>query len=600
MSHGEDDYSWSRELLVLARAVLDALEVPHTERHLSQVVELEETYSFHARNRPPAFDPPPYERKTQDPALQIEALGHVLRTFEVGLELVTCEFESLEAADAPCLLLLAGPSPTELPELLLLRSVEPVGPTVLDTSGKTRSLSPAETRHRWSGAIGVLRRWPDSGKAELDRHRRRDGLRRLFDLAVVATLAGVLIVAAVGLHGTAPVLVIAGLGVSKSIGLFTARRLRAIEATGRYRDPLLERFCRVRDGFDCRRLLSLPGAKLLGVVSWADIGLWYFSGTLAILALSGLLAPLASSLLAITAALSMAALPYTFYSVAHQRFVSHTWCMLCLVVQGLLWFEAGLFATLLGTGALIPPTAEALAVAASILLLTAMWVRGRSGRVRAEIDAKIQRLRVLMLWRSSTTLLAELEAGVRIDPTPLPGEMTFGRGDEPLRILAVLDPECRFCAQAYEWLRRFRDRAAGRVSLHVRVMSETTELTTSEDLLALTIAGRGDEAKALLGGWYRRVVTLRNAGHVLADGLLDAEHYRRWKEEVDFPVADRCEVFERAMAAHRQWQRDVLFEKWPELFLNGYHWPSTHPRESLAYHLDDLEAWALGNACAGT
>ena len=90
--------------------------------------------------------------------------------------------------------------------------------------------------------------------------------------------------------------------------------------------------CQFNEKTNCNSILQSKGAKLFGLVSWAEIGLFYFTGGM----LSLLFNKNASHFIIF---FNYLALPYVLYSLYYQAFVVKKWCVLCLVVQAIFILE---------------------------------------------------------------------------------------------------------------------------------------------------------------------------------------------------------------------------------------------------------------------
>ncbi len=94
-------------------------------------------------------------------------------------------------------------------------------------------------------------------------------------------------------------------------------------------NPLIRKFCTSKKSknVNCASILNSKDAYFLGIISWSDIGLVYFS----FIFLLNLALPSSISL-TITGVLSILAFPYILYSITYQIFVAKSWCRLCLGV----------------------------------------------------------------------------------------------------------------------------------------------------------------------------------------------------------------------------------------------------------------------------
>ncbi len=97
-----------------------------------------------------------------------------------------------------------------------------------------------------------------------------------------------------------------------------------------YTDSHADAVCRVLQEGGCDEILRMDASKLFGLFGWSEVGLTYFSVSLAALLLFPSVAPT-------LALFNLCCLPFTFWSIWYQRFRAHHWCTLCVSVQATLW-----------------------------------------------------------------------------------------------------------------------------------------------------------------------------------------------------------------------------------------------------------------------
>jgi len=115
----------------------------------------------------------------------------------------------------------------------------------------------------------------------------------------------------------------------KLVGTFISILL-LIQSVGA-KNPFLRKLCGIAGTNDCNDILQSNAAKLLPWLSWSEIGLFYFLGTLVTLIVE-------PSSLNMIVLLNMLSLPYTVYSLSYQ-YRTKSWCILCCTVQIILWLE---------------------------------------------------------------------------------------------------------------------------------------------------------------------------------------------------------------------------------------------------------------------
>jgi uncharacterized membrane protein len=98
-------------------------------------------------------------------------------------------------------------------------------------------------------------------------------------------------------------------------------------------NPLVQTLCGGEGKANCNAILSSKAAKVFTWLSWSEVGYFYFAGTWLALLFAN------QSLLPLLAVLNIVSLPYTAYSIYYQARVVKQWCVLCCMVQALLWLE---------------------------------------------------------------------------------------------------------------------------------------------------------------------------------------------------------------------------------------------------------------------
>ena len=106
------------------------------------------------------------------------------------------------------------------------------------------------------------------------------------------------------------------------------------------RSVAADAFCSVIEEGGCDEIARSEASSFMGIFKWSEVGLAYFSVSLAIM----LIYP---GMLPVLAAVNILCLPYTVWSIWYQRFKAKTWCTLCVCVQCTLWL---LFFTYLAGG----------------------------------------------------------------------------------------------------------------------------------------------------------------------------------------------------------------------------------------------------------
>ncbi len=310
-------------------------------------------------------------------------------------------------------------------------------------SGAQHTLPWATFLEQWDGV--VLQ--PAPGKPVRPRTPRNapDGPARQFR-AAVAVAALVALIAAVGstvLPSSAAV-PLAGYALLALFGFGLAIGLAREElGIGSFMSAL----CRAGSTLNCQSVLSSRAAKL-GPVSMADVGVAYFSGSLLALLTGAADSPWLTSALLL---MSLAALPYTVFSVVYQGFIVRQWCPLCLMVQGVLLAQAAWLLAVGPSALLHPPSAGLVAFAVAFALPGAAWVLAKPG-VRASLQAPALRAAYARLERNAGVIQALLNGADEEAGPEVKLEFKQGTDGAPLQVTAYTDPACPHCADLHEAL----------------------------------------------------------------------------------------------------------------------------------------------------
>ena len=192
-------------------------------------------------------------------------------------------------------------------------------------------MSEAEFLKVWDGVILYAEKGEDSGESNYKKAVLVGWLEQARLPFLLALLLGFILSAINYADATWSYFVLLGiklLGVGVSVLLL----MHSINAN----NPFIQNLCSLGKKNNCNAILKSDAAKITSWLSWSEVGFFYFAGSF----LSLLFVPSCSSILFW---LNLFALPYTFYSIFYQ-YKHKNWCVLCCIVQALLWTEAITFA----------------------------------------------------------------------------------------------------------------------------------------------------------------------------------------------------------------------------------------------------------------
>ncbi|WP_035562381.1 vitamin K epoxide reductase family protein [Hymenobacter sp. IS2118] len=307
--------------------------------------------------------------------------------------------------------------------------------------------STAQFSQKWNGVMLLIEPTERSGEAGYAQSRKKQLVKSLRIPFVVLSLlvclgvwAGVsqLPVAGAPQYYVLLLLKLAGLLVSSLLVWYS------LDAD----NVFLRSLCQLNSRTSCSSVLNTPAAQLFGWLSWAEVGLLYFSGGLLSLLL---FRANPSALYPLLFVFSIASLPYTVWSVYYQWRRVRQWCVLCLAVQALLWLEFGVqfyFQRQISWPATFGPAETGLLVA-GFLLPAAVWAFIKptwAKALRVEgLQQSLQKIKfdqgyLESLGRRARTL-PPIFTGMRVP--------TLGNADAPHTLIVVTNPTCALCARVH-------------------------------------------------------------------------------------------------------------------------------------------------------
>ena len=252
----------------------------------------------------------------------------------------------------------------------------------------------------------------------------------------------------------------------------------------RIQNQYADKICSLFKQSDCNNVLETKEAKLLGIFSWSEIGLTYFASNVVLI----LFLPYTVSLLAL---LNLFTLPYSFWSVWHQKVKAKQWCVLCLIVQVLLW---AIFAVncLFGYVRLPDVSYQELF---NLLIIGSCYLAALSGINL--FDPKLNAGKMLPSLRHA---INSMKADENIFSALLKQQpyykthssesiIRFGNPDSPFRITVLTNPYCNPCSLMHKRIERLLEKTNNHISIQYILASFSENLnSTNKYLIAACLA----------------------------------------------------------------------------------------------------------------
>jgi uncharacterized membrane protein len=337
-------------------------------------------------------------------------------------------------------------------------------------------------------------------------------------------------------------------------------------------NPTLQKICTggQTSKANCDAIVNSKQGKLLGVISWGEVGFIYFAGYL----LSLLMLPaLGSNVLNVLVPLSILALPYTVFSIYYQGVVAKQWCRLCLIVQLVLaimfisYALAGYIVWPLVTIHLVP--AQMLAILVFFAIPTAAWYI-----IKPLWFAKQKNKNVQSSYNRLKYSTNVFEGLLQQQPQMLPANtnlgINIGINNANNHIVKVCNPYCGPCARAHKHL---HEMLAQNSNTQLQIIFTATTNTTDDrrqpvqHLLAIQQYKKEWLHKAI-DTWY------------LQEGIT----YEAFAQQ--YPIEEQLlEEQLPKIAAMDSWCKQQHIIGTPTIFINKQQLPDAYTVEDISYFL---------------
>jgi len=347
-----------------------------------------------------------------------------------------------------------------------------------------------------------------------------------------------------------------------------------------YNNVVTDQLCGISKHTDCNAVLHSKGSTL-GWLDWSDAGIIYFF-SLWLLLVQSSISGYAGSSINISAILSSAAIPFTFFSVFYQWQVIKKWCMLCMIVVGILWAQFIVQLPVLLTWDATDVTSRKVIEAIFLLLLVASgWLLLIKPLMRQRKEYKEKAWPLLRFKNNSHTFITILKTQRRVNTGVFTHDLQIGNPDAPIQLVVACGPFCSPCARMHEILEELLTKHADELGLTIRFAVKANE-TDNKRVQAVSYmlqyikqhteymhrAEKRGIIKTILHDWY----TNMNYEDFMQKNIV----------KVPLDVSNWLED-------HETWSSESKIEFTPTLFINGYEFPRAYDVEDLALMLRGLK-----------
>lgn len=424
--------------------------------------------------------------------------------------------------------------------------------TYSNETERKRTMEEAEFLRNWDGILLYAQKEAHSG----EENYRMEVIKGLFDQARAPFLILLLLACvAASVNYTGLNLACAGLLGIKLAGIVVSVLL--LMSSMDSNNPFVQNLCSLGKENNCNAILKSDAAKVTSWLSWSEVGLFYFTGSFLCL----LLYPLSINLLAW---LSLACLPYTFYSIGYQIKIKN-WCVLCCTVQGLLWLEALVF--LMNSSFTFEiPLSVLPAVAACFLLPIAIWAFIKPFLIKAGQTKPLKQQ--LKGFKYNSDLFNKLLTG---QPRyAVPDELQaikLGNPNAQTVITMVTNPFCGPCATTHkmldEWLLT-RDDLQLKILFTTANQEEDARTKVARHVTALSLSKDEKYVGEALNGWYKQ----------------SNKDYDAWANQYPVSINEEMKI---VTEKQKVWCEMAEISFTPTIFVNGYKLVDPYRLEDIQF-----------------
>lgn len=419
--------------------------------------------------------------------------------------------------------------------------------------GKETTLTHDVFSKTWTGNALVVQETTNATEPDYKEHQRDELISNAKTYSIPVMLVLAVIIGLVGNWESINIFEIIRILLSCS-GIFVCAMLMEKQLYGesRYGD----RVCSLFHHADCSSVLDGPMAKVFGI-SWSEIGLGYFAANILLL----VLIPSSSEFVTV---INWIAMLYGIWSIYYQWRVAKSWCVLCIIVQTIIW-AMGIIAAMpyFTTPFMFSLICSLQSCIVFTISIVVVHQYASACTTEKECVHAVQRYRALKA--NGDVAKALIEKSEYHETTLSDSSIIFGNPNAKIRLTILSNPHCNPCARMHKRVERLLSMKEKEICVQYIFSSfnETLE-DSSRYLIYCYISNHIDEALRKLASWYAK----------------DKFDYERiLKNNVEHL---HTEEIENEMEKHRNWRNRTSITATPTILVNGHILPEEYVLEDLA------------------
>ncbi len=321
---------------------------------------------------------------------------------------------------------------------------------------------------------------------------------------------------------------------------------------------------------DCDAVLSSKGANILGQYKLSDISIIYFAA----LSLSVLSFTLLRIDTTILFTISIISASITLFSIYYQAIIVKKWCLLCLCIVAVLWFQTGIsIFSLNNLTTFNVSSISILYTALNFTLALVIWniISPQHNLFNELKQIKVDHFRFKRNFNLFNTLLkSSKKVDTSIDDSL---EITFGNPNANLEITVVTSPFCGHCKPVHDTLEKILEKYSNLVKINIRFNTNTE---APENALTKIASKLIDIYQAT--GEKDCLTAMHD--------IYNNNNLETWLKTYS---ATRNTITFKTLKKQHTWCKTNGYNFTPVVLINGNIYPKEYDRTDLIYFIEDLQ-----------
>lgn len=325
------------------------------------------------------------------------------------------------------------------------------------------------------------------------------------------------------------------------------------------------KFCSLFHQKDCSSVTDSKAAKIMDIFSWSEIGFGYFVSNMIIL----LFLPKMITYLAL---INMCTLPYTLWSIWYQYKKIKQWCVLCVIVQVILWC---IFAVNILVNNFVPNGIffDHIFIISAIYLFPFLIINllARLLSDRNKYRTKAWLLNEFKMKDGVFETLLKKQPYYSVNR--LDSNLIWGNPNAQIGITVLTNPHCEPCAEVHKQLNELLEKEGNRIYIQYIFSAFSNELLLSNRfLIAAYFQSDRKQATTIYSDWFEK------------------EKYRplAFFERYDFLL--NTEDIQLEIENHFRWRMHNRLVATPVILINGYKLPPEYSIQDLGYKINEMQS----------